>query len=118
MPGFFEAFEVYNRKKHSSNPSMFGSNHSNIGGNNTGYMFAHEYREPKKEKLATEAMMAPKDEGSTSRKSSVSSTEEALEQMPRMVDVSKMSQAEFESIFRTLHKEEQRKGEPNNRVNF
>lgn len=131
MPGLLEAFEVYNRKKHSSNPEMFGQNHSNIGGGNTSYMFAREYRAPKDKNLKKmlETSTGSSDESSepSSRKSSISSSDEAKEAMlkeamlkqglagttPGMVDVSHMSQAEFERVFNSL-----RKGEPNNRVNF
>ncbi|AQZ17752.1 SPG4 (YMR107W) [Zygosaccharomyces parabailii] len=99
MVSFWDSFEVYNRKKHSSNPSMSGGNHSNVGDSKTMYMYAHERQEKRRDS-----------DTSTSSASPVLMGEEGS---PQMVDVSKLSQNEFKQLY-----ERTRKGEPNNRVNF
>ncbi|AGO10201.1 AaceriAEL303Cp [[Ashbya] aceris (nom. inval.)] len=115
--GIFEPFSVYNRSKHSKN-GIVGGNHMNIGAGKTTLLFADEYREPKMQ--AAQAAQAAQSEAArgaavlaagaesepASRKGSVGDT-------PNMVDLSTLSQAEFERLRTTL-----RKGAPNNRVNF
>ncbi|SCV00471.1 LAMI_0G05270g1_1 [Lachancea mirantina] len=109
MAGLFDAFEVYNRKKHSSNPTMFGGNHSNIGTNNTGYMFAHEYQKPKDKDLQVKEALIQSGEAPVPG----ASPDAGAIPNPNLIDISNMSQAEFERVYRGM-----RKGEPNNRVNF
>ncbi|KAM3163413.1 Stationary phase protein 4 [Lachancea thermotolerans] len=111
MGGIFDAFEVYNKKKHSSNPHMFG-NTSNTGGTKTDYVYSSEYRAPKKNKLMKDELLAPDSEHADGAKATL--TESAAQAgTPNMVDLSKLSQHELESLMKDL-----RKGEPNNRVNF
>lgn len=99
MVSFWDSFEVYNRKKHSSNPSMFGGNHSNIGDSKTTYLYSHERPEKRR--------------GSDVSESSVPVAVPGEDAAPQMVDISKLSQNEFRQLY-----EHTRKGEPNNRVNF
>ncbi|AAS52381.1 AEL303Cp [Eremothecium gossypii ATCC 10895] len=106
--GIFEPFSVYNRSKHSKS-GIVGGNHSNIGAGRTMLLFADEYREPKAQADAAHgAAVQAAGTGSepASRKGSVG-------EGPNMVDLSTLSQAEFERLKATL-----RKGAPNNRVNF
>ncbi|CUS20683.1 LAQU0S01e12244g1_1 [Lachancea quebecensis] len=111
MVGIFDAFEVYNKKKHSSNPHMFGSA-SNTGGTKTDYVYSSEYRAPKKNKLTKDEILVQDNEHADGAKATLA--ENATQAgMPNMVDLSKLSQHELESLMKNL-----RKGEPNNRVNF
>lgn len=116
--GFWDAFQVYNRNKHSKNPDMFGVNHSNLGEGKTTYLYSHEYYEPSKKTKPLKDQMV---EGGDSRKSSVSSDSAGGNDVmvmgddgtPHMVDISKLSQNEFKRLYEGM-----RKGEPDNRVNF
>lgn len=94
MSSLWNSFEVYNKKKHSSKPGMRGGNHSNVGDPRTTVQYAAERYERR---------------GSSASDSSTTSNEE----IPQMVDLSKLSQNEFKRLY-----ESTRKGEPNNRVNF
>lgn len=116
--GIWDAFQVYNRNKHSSNPDKSGASHSNMSEGNTTYLYSHEVSEhSKKKKLMDDQLMA----AGQDRKSSVSSDTSDDNNMmvmgsdgnPHMVDVSKLSQNEFKRLYEGM-----RKGEPDNRVNF
>lgn len=124
MTGLFEAFEVYNKKKHApGNYKVHGTNHSNISGGTTTFMYSQEHREPRIDKL--DLVKQPSSEDS-SRKSSVSEEgllagavpQVATMPGPQMVDMSKMSRDEFEAMYNKLNPATLRKGEPNNKVNF
>ena len=106
MVGIFDAFEVYNRKKHSSHPDMFGHT-SNTGGTRTDYVYASEHRPAPKKKLAEGLPQEPAEAQKLVNQAAADSG------MPHMVDISKLSQHELEDLMKSL-----RKGEPNNRVNF
>ncbi|SCU78452.1 LAME_0A04544g1_1 [Lachancea meyersii CBS 8951] len=113
MGGIFEAFEVYNKKKHASNPHMFGGA-SNTGGTKTDYVYSSEYRAPKSKKLDNNELLGTStaDTGIESNSSTAAAAAAALGG-PHMVDVSKLSRRELDDLMKTL-----RKGEPDNRVNF
>ncbi|KAL3229172.1 Stationary phase protein 4 [Nakaseomyces bracarensis] len=96
MPSFWDSFAVYNRNKHAKGGAdMHGGNHMNTGTGQTMYMHASEHYDIKK-----------KDDGTVEAKIETPSG-------PQMVDVSNMTQQEFEKLYKTM-----RKGEPNNRVNI
>ncbi|CEP63578.1 Spg4p LALA0_S08e05798g [Lachancea lanzarotensis] len=107
MGGIFEAFEVYNKNKHSSN-RMFGGA-SNTGGTKTDYVYSSEYRAPKNKKLDKNELLGTSTENPQLEAKALQEAVGA----PHMVDVSKLSQGELNDLMKTL-----RKGEPNNRVNF
>ncbi|CDO95928.1 unnamed protein product [Kluyveromyces dobzhanskii CBS 2104] len=127
MGGFFDAFEVYNRKKHATG-DVYGGGHSNVGSGNTTFMFAHEYYGPsgaQKKDAAAAALAADVKAGKvelvngqnsadSSRKSSVVEESSA----PQMVDISKLNREEFQALYNKMQPEVIRKGEPNNKVNF
>ncbi|CCF55496.1 hypothetical protein KAFR_0A00580 [Kazachstania africana CBS 2517] len=130
MSNFWNAFEVYNRSKHTKDPEMWGMNHANIGTGNTQYYYSQEYRAPKKKTTRSASFSSisssTTDEDSL-RRSSISETELpklSKEQQqkevsssaalhPKMIDISNLSQREFQDLYQNM-----RKGEPNNRVNF
>ncbi|QLL30556.1 hypothetical protein HG536_0A03740 [Torulaspora globosa] len=121
--GFWDSFEVYNRKKHAKDVSMLGTNHSNLGQGQgkTGYMYSHEYYGPAKKKAMEESGIISEAGTADMRKSSVSSESSGEsstklmmgEDQPHMVDISKLTQNEFKRLYEGM-----RKGEPDNRVNF
>ncbi|QLQ78122.1 hypothetical protein HG537_0A03690 [Torulaspora globosa] len=120
--GFWDSFEVYNRKKHSKNAGMFGANHSNLGEGKTAYMYSHEYYGPAKKKAMEESAIISEASGTGDmRKNSVSSESSVEsgnkmtmgEDQPHLVDISKLSQNEFKRLYEGM-----REGEPNNKVNF
>lgn len=97
MSSFWDAFQVYNRKKHAKNPEIYGSSHPNSGKSNTWYAYSQEYVEKRgDDKTIPTKVEIP----------------EAENGMPKMVDISNMSQSEFDRLYKSL-----RKGEPDNRVN-
>lgn len=116
MGGFWDAFAVYDKKKHGD-PSLYGGNHMNIGESKTQVMFSQEYRAPKTQQAMPENMQ-------NMRRSSMSSVDssdvEAVKEgklpadmeIPKNVDISNMSQGEFLRLYKSL-----RKGEPDNKVN-
>ncbi|SCU77886.1 LAFA_0A03840g1_1 [Lachancea sp. 'fantastica'] len=108
MGGIFDAFEVYNKNKHSSNQRMFGGA-SNTGGTKTDYVYSSEYHAPKNKKLDKNELLGPASDASKLDAKALQETAG----VPHMVDVSKMSQGELNELMKSL-----RKGEPNNRVNF
>lgn len=118
--GFWDSFEVYNRKKHSKNAAMYGINHSNLGEGKTAYMYAHEYYGPANKKTMEESAIISETSGtddmrknSVSSESSGGSSNKMMEDQPHLVDISKLSQNEFKRLYESM-----RKGEPDNRVNF
>lgn len=113
--GIWDAFQVYNRNKHSSNPDKSGASHSNMSEGNTTYLYSHEVSEhSKKKKLMDDQLMA----AGQDRKSSVSSDTSDDNNMmvmgsdgnPHMVDVSKLSQNEFKRLYEGMRKENQTTG--------
>ncbi|AMD21801.1 HFL055Cp [Eremothecium sinecaudum] len=119
LGGFFGQFTVYNRNKHSR-PGLSGANHSNIGAGKTTFIFADEYREPVRRASTTSESELT---ASSSASENITAHDSlpaaglpkraATEMNPNMVDISTLSQGEFERLKATL-----RKGSPNNRVNF
>ncbi|SCU94608.1 LADA_0G09670g1_1 [Lachancea dasiensis] len=103
MGGIFEAFEVYNKNKHSSHPRMFGGT-SNTGGTRTDYLYSSEHYTPKQQKMDKEELLG-QSMGESAKMTGLPAD--------KMVDISHMSQHELEELMKGL-----RKGEPNNRVNF
>lgn len=127
LDSILSQFRAYNRNLHSHNPSLTGGNHSNISTSKTTYMFADEYREPKKGVVTDKAMLArnststvktepieiPGAEGDQVSKMSNADQIGSAVESSTLVDLSNMSQNEFDKLRNTL-----RRGEPNNRVNF
>ncbi|SCU90059.1 LANO_0D07448g1_1 [Lachancea nothofagi CBS 11611] len=107
MVGLFDAFEVYNKKKHSSNPQMLGHT-SNTGGTRTDFVYSSEYRAPNPKKVNKDELLTANPAEAQEAQTMANNAGVA-----NMVDVSRMSQHELEDLMKTL-----RKGEPNNRVNF
>ncbi|CCD25023.1 Spg4p NDAI_0E02070 [Naumovozyma dairenensis CBS 421] len=108
--GFWDAFSVYNRKKHVDDIGMYGTNHSNIGSSNTSYAYSKEYYVPKDGKILKNNEKVTMDSNGKviNRENNFISQD-----VPHMVDVSNLSQQEFKELY-----DNARKGEPNNRVNF
>lgn len=93
MPSFWDSFSVYNRNKQArGGGDMHGGN--TTSGSNTMYMHASEHYDIKKSDDGTMEAKIETPEG------------------PQMVDISNMTQQEFEKLYKNM-----RKGEPNNRVN-
>ncbi|CAR58050.1 uncharacterized protein GVI51_K03289 [Nakaseomyces glabratus] len=94
MPSFWDSFAVYNRNKHAKGDVHGGHMSQNMGGQPM-YLQAKEHADIKKKEDGTLEAKIETPDG------------------PRLVDVSNMTQQEFERTYNSL-----RKGEPNNRVNF
>lgn len=116
--GFWDTFSVYNQKKHSTNPEMFGTNHSNLGEGKTSYIYSREYQEPNKKKVVERKEVEMNGDQIVNMRNSVSSSESGDKIMmndsqSHMVDISNLSQTEFKKLYDGM-----RKGEPDNKVNF
>ncbi|GMM54689.1 Spg4 protein [Maudiozyma humilis] len=97
-----EAFQVYNRRKHSADAASQGGgagSHSNSGTGTT-VVFGSEYRGARR---ASDSSV-----GSSASAASALSAGSG----PCLVDVSKLTRAEFQEIYNSLPR-----GAPDNRVN-
>ena len=97
MSSLKEAFQVYNRRKHSADAASQGGgagSHSNSGTGTT-VVFGSEYRGARR-----------------ASDSSIGSASSTLSNGPHLVDVSKLTRAEFQVIYDSLPR-----GAPDNRVN-
>ena len=101
MSSLKEAFQVYNRRKHSADAASQGGgagSHSNSGTGTT-VVFGSEYRGAQRR-------------ASDSSVGSSASAASALSSGPHLVDVSKLTRSEFQEIYDSLPR-----GAPDNRVN-
>ncbi|CAB4254445.1 similar to Saccharomyces cerevisiae YMR107W SPG4 Protein required for survival at high temperature during stationary phase [Maudiozyma barnettii] len=126
MSSLWDSFTVYNRHKHSSDPELLGTNHSNIGTGKTSVLFPAEHRilQEKTIKAQAEAKLRAESEASSRRASyteSLNSNNNANNgdtsatggAQPMFVDISNMTRSEFKRLYDSM-----REGEPDNKVNF
>ncbi|CCH62799.1 hypothetical protein TBLA_0I01390 [Henningerozyma blattae CBS 6284] len=119
MSSFWDSFQVYNPNKHAKSSKMGGGNHSNLGSSNTQFIYSKEHRPSNasaaSDDLAAKAPAEGMKETSNlgSNMNSEAGTNPNPNPNPNLVDVSQLSQGEFERIYKNM-----RKGEPNNKVNF
>ncbi|CCE64130.1 hypothetical protein TPHA_0G02890 [Tetrapisispora phaffii CBS 4417] len=107
MSSIWNAFDVYDKKKHSKNYGVYGGNFANVGGRKTEFLYSSEHHEQKKPQ--DQDPMVAERRGSESE--SLNSSEGAAK-TPNMLDISNMSQNEFKKLYDAM-----KKGEPDNRVN-
>lgn len=115
MGSFWDSFAVYNPRKHASSDNR-GGGHMNIGSSNAQWAYSKEYRPAEKEKLlAQQEMLEARRNSIESQRSQESADADSYSKTTEgtWVDVSNLTQGEFEKIYKGLHK-----GEPNNQVNF
>lgn len=128
MSSLWDSFRVYNRSKHSSDPELLGTNHSNIGTGKTTVMFPSEHRilQDKTIQAQAQAKILAENEAK-SRRSSYSdslksntssdnnnnSSDSTTMNQPMYVDISNMTRTEFKRLYDSM-----RQGEPDNKVNF
>ncbi|EGA77572.1 Spg4p [Saccharomyces cerevisiae Vin13] len=106
MGSFWDAFAVYDKKKHAD-PSVYGGNHNNTGDSKTQVMFSKEYRQPRTHQQENLQSMRRSSIGSQDS-SDVEDVKEgrlpAEVEIPKNVDISNMSQG---VVFKTLRKFEE-----------
>lgn len=117
--GFFDAFQIYNKDKHApGNYREHGAIHSNIGTGKTTYMQAREWHPS----TGTAAQSANTQDTAAKRSSissqSTSNSATAGTEAPHLVDISRMTREEFQTLYDQMQPGAMRKSEPNNRVNF
>ena len=121
--GFWNAFDVYDKKKHAD-PAVSIGNNSNVGKGVTNFLYSKEYRGPREDNMAPHMPVTGPQRAnliqSAANSPSISDdihdgkVDTVTGPSGQMVDISKMSQTEFENLYKGMRKG----GEPNNRVNF
>ncbi|KAG0670772.1 stationary phase protein [Maudiozyma exigua] len=129
MSSLWDSFRVYNRSKHSSDPELLGTNHSNIGTAKTSVLFPSEHRilQDKTIQAQAQAKILAENEAksrrssytdslnskSSSSENNINSTDNNTMNQPMYVDISNMTRSEFKRLYDSM-----RQGEPDNKVNF
>ena len=126
MSSLWDSFRVYSRSKHSSDPELLGTNHSNIGTGKTTVMFPSEHRilQDKTIQAQAQAKILAENEDKSRRASyseslasggasDNSNSNTTNMNQPMYVDISNMTRAEFKRLYDSM-----RQGEPDNKVNF